>query len=63
MSALAVLVMTALIIIEGMCIVGMYCYYAGRNAKIAPMLDEYERMKENLDARNEGLREGVEKAP
>jgi len=57
-SALFVLVMTALIIAEAMCIVGMYCYYTGRNSKIAPMLAEFERIKEEeLRAHNEGLRD------
>jgi hypothetical protein len=63
LSALAVLVMTALIIIEGMCIVGMYCYYAGRNAKIAPLLAEYERIKEEERARDEGVRDSSETSP
>ena len=63
MSAVAVLLMTALIIIEGMAIVALYAYYAGRDAKIAPLLIEYERIKEELDARDKGLRDGIEKAP
>lgn len=60
MSALIVLVMTGLIIAEAMLIVAMAAYYAGRQAKVAPMLqefmNEYERFQEAQRANDEGIR-------
>jgi|WetSurMetagenome_2_1015567.scaffolds.fasta_scaffold503780_3 hypothetical protein len=58
------LVMAALIIIEAMAIVALAAYYSGRQAKVAPIIAEYERLKreEELRAHPEGLRDSPEES-
>lgn len=63
MGEIMLVVFAAIAIIEAMAIVGLAAYYAGREAKVGPIIQEYERIKreEELRADPEGVRERPEK--